>query len=255
METGKLLVRDAAFFKADELRALDRTAIPRHIAIIPDGNRRWAQQQGASPAMGHRQGSQVVADTVKAAAELGVQVVTLYAFSTENWSRPKEEIEFLMALLEASLLESEAWMISGGVQLHAIGDLSVLPSRVLKQLESSIAKTQQGRGLHFNLAVNYGGRDEIRRAVGKIVRACKEGRLPEEQIDELQIASYMDTARWGDPDLLIRTSGECRVSNFLLWQLSYSEFYFTETLWPDFTPKHLLQAIVEYQRRAKRWGS
>lgn len=146
-------------------------------------------------------------------------------------------------------------MTSGGVQLHAIGDLSVLPSRVQKQLESTMAKTRNGRGVHLNLAVNYGGRDEIRRTVGKIVRDCREGRLREDQIDEVTIASYMDTAPWGDPDLLIRTSGEHRVSNFLLWQISYSEFYFTETLWPDFKPQHLLRAIVEYQRRAKRLGS
>lgn len=255
MRKGTLTIPQAELFQPEELAALNRAHIPRHIAIIPDGNRRWAQQNAESIQVGHQQGSQAVANTVKAAADLGIRVVTLYSFSTENWARPQAEVDFLMNLLEWSLVESEKWMIDYGVRLNTIGDPSPLPARLIQQLERTKDHTAKGSRIDLVLAINYGGRDEIRRAAQKIAKDCLEGRIAEESIDENLVAKYLDSAPWGDPDLLIRTSSENRISNFLLWQCSYCEFFFLNILWPDFTPAHLLETVLEYQKRNKRLGA
>lgn len=242
-------------FSPEDLATLEAVHIPRHIAIIQDGSRRWAQQREGSLELGHREGMRATVRAVRAAAELGVRVLTLYSFSTENWSRPEEEVAFLMALLEHGLVELQEEMAAQGVRMHAIGDLVGLPTRVRKQIEKTIAYTSGGTGIEVVLAVNYGSRDEIRRAAVRMLGDQRDGLLTEKDLDERKFASYLDTAPWGDPELLIRTSGEYRISNFLLWQMSYSELYFTDVLWPDFRPQHLLQAIRDYQKRSKRLGA
>lgn len=192
---------------------------------------------------------------VRAASELGVRVLTFYAFSTENRLRPKEEVDGLMAVLELGLIQFQEEMVAQGVRLYAIGDLDRLPPRVFRQIENTVAYTSKGTGIEVVLAINYGSRDEIRRATVRMLQDQRSGLLHEQDLDETKFASYLDTARWRDPELLIRTSGECRISNFLLWQMSYSEFYFTDTLWPDFDAQHLTAAIQEFQQRSMRLGT
>lgn len=242
-------------YRPDELEALDRQNVPRHVAIIPDGNRRWAKKHLINPTEGHRKGLEVFEDTFRAAAELGVQILTFYTFSTENWSRPAEEVKFLMRFLESSLIDHREQLLQNGVRLGVIGDRSRLTPRINQLLEETIDLTKEGDGIQLLLAINYGARDELRRAMLHIMHDVRDGKLNESELDEVTLARYLDTAPWGDPELLIRTSGEYRLSNYLLWQLSYSELYFTDVLWPDFTPKHFLAAILEYQQRAKRLGS
>lgn len=239
----------------EDLATLDPTQIPRHIAIIQDGSRRWAQQNELPLEQGHREGVQATVRTVRAASAIGVKTLTLYTFSTENWSRPQQEVSFLMALLEMGLIDLQEEMKAQNVRLHAIGDLAGLPDHVRTQLEKTIAYTSDGQGIEVILAINYGSRDEMRRAIVTMLQDQRKGRLNEQDLDENKIATYLDTAKWGDPELFIRTSGECRLSNFLLWQLSYGELYFTDTLWPDFGADPLLKAIRDYQKRSKRLGS
>ena len=227
---------------------------PRHIAIIMDGNGRWAEQQGKPRIMGHRAGVESVQDIVRAARELGIGVLTLYAFSTENWKRPPLEVQALMGLLK-SFLESELdTMVRNNVSLRCLGQKDRLPVEVRKAIERVILETAGNSGLILNLALSYGGRGEITQAVQAIARKCLDGSLTPEAIDQTILEQHLYTAGLPDPDLLIRTGGETRLSNFLLWQASYAELYFTEILWPDFRKKDLLTAIDDFQHRQRRFG-
>jgi undecaprenyl diphosphate synthase len=246
------LVDDARrIFTLDEASLIDQRLSPKHVAIIMDGNRRWAKQKGLSPLMGHWEGAETLVDIVRAGAELGIQKLTVYSFSTENWERTNAEVDALMNLFELHLINKEEWMCKEGVRLETIGDLTRLPKRLQDVLTKVKESTQGGKKITLILALNYGARDEIRRAVTAIV---KKNISPEGITEEL-IADHLDTKAWGDPDLLIRTSGELRVSNFLLWQISYAEIYITETLWPDFSAQNLYQAILSFQHRQRRKGS
>jgi undecaprenyl diphosphate synthase len=219
-----------------------------------DGNGRWAEQQGKPRIMGHRAGVESVQDIVRAAGELGIDVLTLYAFSTENWKRPPLEVQALMGLLK-SFLESELdTMVRNNVSLRCLGQKDRLPAEVRKAIERVSLETAGNSGLILNLALSYGGRNEITQAVQAIARKCLEGTLTPEGIDQNVLEQHLYTAGLPDPDLLIRTGGETRLSNFLLWQASYAELYFTEILWPDFRKKDLLAAIEDFQHRQRRFG-
>ncbi len=242
-------------FQPEQLASIDPTRIPKHIAIIPDGNRRWARKSDLDLVKGHQRGAQMLRDIVQAASELGISTFTLYSFSTENWRRSPEEVEYLMYLLKVNLTQCREELQEFGVRLDVIGDLSGLPAEILPLIEQAKTVGREGDKLTLVLAINYGSRDEIRRAVTKIAQEAVDGVLSPGQITEQTIADHLDTARWGDPELFIRTSGEMRVSNFLLWQICYSEIYVTDVLWPDFTPGHLLEAVQVYQHRQRRLGS
>ena len=234
---------------------LDPKRIPAHIAIIMDGNGRWARQRNFPRLMGHKAGVDPVRSVVETCARLRVEVLTLYAFSVENWKRPRNEIDGLWRLLRVYLRRELPNMLQNDVQLVAIGRLESLPNSVQDELQSVMAKTAHNRGMRLNLAINYGGRTELVDAVNSILDNAKsEGNLHSLEISEEAIAAHLYTAGLKDPDLLIRTSGEMRLSNFLLWQVAYSELYVTETLWPDFTRTELLEAIFEYQNRERRFG-
>jgi undecaprenyl diphosphate synthase len=229
--------------------------IPKHVAIIMDGNGRWAKSKNMIRVQGHRAGAESVRDVVKAAGEFGVKYLTLYAFSVENWKRPKSEISTLMGLLEKFLRDELAEMIKNNIRLQAIGRLSDLPDSVRDQLHECIRATRENTGLILILALSYSGRVEIIEAVHSIMREVKLGHLDSAQIDEGVFNHHLYTRYYPDPDLLISTSGEMRLSNFLLWQLSYTEIYVTSTLWPDFRGKDLAEAIVDYGNRQRRFGA
>ena len=233
---------------------LDDARLPRHIAIIMDGNGRWARQQGKPRIMGHQAGVRSVQEVVKCARELEIKALTLYAFSTENWQRPGSEVENLMGLLQTYLESQLDKMLANGVRLRTCGRIDRLPAKVGKVLEKSIAETAANDGLILNLALSYGGRDELLRATRKLAAEVAAGRLEADQIDDELFAAQLDSAGLPDPDLLIRTGGEARLSNFLLWQLSYSELYFTKVLWPDFGREEFMAAIADYQQRQRRFG-
>ncbi|HEX7360344.1 MAG TPA: isoprenyl transferase [Bryobacteraceae bacterium] len=234
---------------------LDPNRLPSHIAIIMDGNGRWARQRNFPRLLGHRAGIETVRTVVEACAQLGLEALTLYAFSVENWKRPRHEIEGLWRLLRYYLRRELPVLNRNRIRLGAIGRLDSLPRTVQQELEFASAKTAENRGMRLNLAINYGGRTELVDAVNAaIAKARLEGRLNTLEVSEDTIAAHLYTAGLKDPDLLIRTSGEMRVSNFLLWQIAYAELYVTETLWPDFSRMELLQAILEYQARDRRFG-
>ncbi|MGH9638542.1 MAG: isoprenyl transferase [Bryobacteraceae bacterium] len=234
---------------------LDPNRLPSHIAIIMDGNGRWARQRNFPRLLGHRAGIETVRTVVEACAQLGLEALTLYAFSVENWKRPRHEIEGLWRLLRYYLRRELPVLNRNRIRLSAIGRLDSLPRAVQQELELASAKTAQNAGMRLNLAINYGGRTELVDAVNAaIAKARLEGRLNTLEVSEDTIAAHLYTAGLKDPDLLIRTSGEMRVSNFLLWQIAYAELYVTETLWPDFSRMELLQAILEYQTRDRRFG-
>lgn len=233
---------------------LQAKKLPHHVAIIMDGNRRWAKKKGVPPMVGHWKGAETLTSIVDSAAHLGVKVLTVYTFSTENWSRKAEEVEALMHLFRTYLLAQKDRMVREGVRLEAIGDLDRLPAEVREAVEEVRAATIQGEKITLVLALNYGGRDDIRRAVVSILEECQAGKLRKEEITEAVISRHLDTASWGDPELLIRTSGESRVSNFLLWQICYTEVYITDVLWPDFSEKELLSALSAFQKRERRAG-
>lgn len=240
-----------SIYSSEEISEIDLSKIPRHIAFIPDGNRRWAKEKNLPTMMGHWEGAEALTEIMRGAAELGVKTVTVYAFSTENWERPKEEVQDLMNIFELYLLRKRELLVKDGVRLNAIGDLSKLPPRVLEAFHQTRLATEHCDKINLVLAINYGSRDEIKRAVVKIL----EEKIEAHQITEECIAKHLDTSPYGDPELLIRTSGEMRVSNFLLWQISYAEIFSTQVLWPDFSPKELLKAIFAYQRRSRRRGT
>lgn len=233
---------------------LDLLKIPKHVAVIMDGNRRWAKQRGLPPMMGHWEGAEVLTDVVRAASELGIQTITVYSFSTENWLRPEEEVEALMQLFEVYLIQKKALMIREGIRIETIGDLDRFPKHVQEAFASAKKATEHCTKINLVLALNYGARDEIRRAMVKILELNQNQKIEPQDLTEDLISHYLDTSRWGDPELMIRTSGEMRVSNFLLWQISYAEIYVTEKLWPDFLSKDLLDAVAAYQKRGRRLG-
>lgn len=228
--------------------------IPRHIAIIMDGNGRWAKQRGLPRIAGHREGVNSVRDVVEACGELGIDVLTLYTFSTENWRRPIEEVSALMKLLLRTLRKEVDDLVRNNVRLMAVGDIHHLPVATKEGILQGIEETRHNTGLILNLALNYGGREEIVSAVRSLANLVQQGVLHPEDINGESIEKHLYTAKLPDPDLLIRTSGELRISNFLLWQLAYTEIYITDILWPDFRRKDLYRAIEDYQKRERRFG-
>jgi undecaprenyl diphosphate synthase len=238
----------------DLLRAIDFTRLPRHVAIIMDGNGRWAQLRNKNRVEGHREGIHAVRDTVETAARLGLEVLTLYAFSIENWKRPESEVSVLMGLLKHYLRSELDTLLRNNIRFRVVGRAHELAPEIRDELARAEARTAKDTGLQFNIALNYGGRAEITDAVRRLLAdLLKDGRSPE-SVDEAELARHLYTAGQPDPDLLIRTSGELRVSNFLLWQIAYSEIWVTDVLWPDFRRRHLLQAIADFQKRERRYG-
>ena len=233
---------------------IDANNLPQHIAVIMDGNGRWAKGQGAARIFGHRSAIQAVRDATEGCAELGVGFLTLYAFSTENWGRPRAEINALMQLLVSTIGSEQDTLMKNNVRLKTIGDSNQLPSNCRLTLHQAIELTQNNTGLTLTLALNYSGRWEITEAVKKIAYQVQEQRINVEDIDQAVIANSLTTREMPDPELLIRTSGEMRISNFLLWQLAYTELYITPVLWPDFRREHLYEAILAYQQRERRFG-
>lgn len=242
------------YFSDEQLASIKLNHVPHHIAFIPDGNRRWAETQNAKSQQGHQEGGETLIEIIKAARELNVKVVTFYLFSTENWGRPQEEINALMWLLYNFLIEQRKTLIDYGVKVGTIGQLCSLPEYVQEAINESKEQTAHCCDIDFVMALNYGSRNEICRAVQAIASDCANKKLSIDSINESMVAKYLDTASWPDPDLLIRTSGEMRVSNYLLWQISYTEIYSCQVLWPDFQPHHLLQAIINFQKRQRRLG-
>lgn len=228
--------------------------IPRHIAIILDGNGRWAKAKGMPRNYGHAQGSKNVERICEEAYKMGVKYLTVYAFSTENWSRPKEEVDALMKLLRNYMKTCLKTAAKNRMKVRVLGDKTKLDDDIRKRIEELEKATVDNDGLNFQIALNYGSRDEMIRAMKKMAADCKEGKLEVEDISESVFEAYLDTHDIPDPDLLIRTSGELRLSNYLLWQLAYTEFYFTDVLWPDFTKKELEKAILHYNNRDRRFG-
>ena len=233
---------------------IDPEKMPHHVAIIMDGNGRWAQQRKMSRVAGHRAGIKAVRDIVEISVEINLQVLTLYAFSIQNWERPKREVNTLMGLLVKYLKKEIPEMMEQNIRLMAIGDLNGLPPNVRDMLAFARGKTGPNTGLILNLALNYGGQTEICQAVKQIAKKVEAGEIRVDEIDEGLFSRHLYTADIPEPDLLIRTSGEMRISNFLLWQLAYSEFWITQTLWPDFRRGEFLQALLDYQKRERRFG-
>lgn len=232
------------------MKEIDKTNLPKHIAIIMDGNGRWAETKGKLRVFGHNQGVKVVKQTVEAAAKIGIKYLTLYAFSTENWNRPKNEVNALMTLLVSSIHQETKTLMDNNICLNTIGNIDKLPSKAQKKLEEAIEKTKNNSRMTLILALSYSSRWEILNAVKNIVG---DG-LTKNQINEDTFQQYLTTKSVPDPELLIRTSGEYRISNFLLWQIAYSELYFTDILWPDFKKIDLEKAILDYQNRERRFG-
>lgn len=237
-------------FSSQELESLRAESIPHHIASIPDGNRRWAVSNTLPTETGHKAGYDGVVKIVRAAKQLGIKIITLYAFSTENWKRPGTEVQSLMELTYEYLTSYQKQLIDENIRLSAIGNIDVLPAIVRNILKETIRLTAHCTGFDLVLAINYGGRDELVRAIAKILSE----KIDPKQITEQTISDHLDTRLWPDPELIIRTSGENRLSNFLLWQSSYSEVYIERARWPDFSPQHLLEAVRDYQTRERRLG-
>ncbi len=235
-------------------QSIDSSLIPRHVAIIMDGNGRWAKRQNMPRLYGHKAGVESVRETVESAVEMGVEVLTLYAFSTENWKRPENEVGGLMGLLKTYLQKELSRMLKNRIRLTCIGDIGKLPRDVRQVLEQTKRETAENDKFTLNLALSYGGRSELIQAIRTIAADVAGGRLSVEEIDEKYIDNHLYTAGLPDPDLLIRTGGEARLSNFLLWQASYAEIYFTDVMWPDFRKEAFTQAILEYQSRERRFG-
>lgn len=233
---------------------IESNKLPQHLAIIMDGNGRWAKQKGLLRTIGHENGTKSVKETVENCAKLGIKNLTLYAFSTENWNRPKLEVDTLMKLLISSLKKELDTLQKNNIKLNAIGNLTNLPPKVLKELNEVIAKTAANTRMTLTLALSYGSREELIQAVKKISNKVKNNIISEDAIDESIINKHLYTHNLPEVDLVIRTSGEHRISNFLLWQIAYAEFYFTDVLWPDFTKTHLEDAILSYQKRERRFG-
>jgi len=240
--------------RPDETAPVSRDNVPRHVAIIMDGNGRWARNHGMPRIAGHRAGMKNVKTITMAADELGVEVLTLYAFSTENWKRPQEEVDFLMKLPQEFFPLEIGELKAKNVQIRMMGSREGLPEHTLKTVEAAIDETKSNTGLILNFALNYGGRRELMLGMQKFAEDVKAGRLEPESLDEATFGDYLQSAGLPDLDLLIRTSGEIRISNFMLWQLAYTELWFTDVYWPEFTKEHFLEAVRSYQGRARRYG-
>lgn len=236
------------------MEEIDKEKLPKHIAIIMDGNGRWAKKKSLNRISGHVRGVDAVREVVTACRELGIKILTLYAFSIENWKRPKEEVNALMGLLKDYLLKERGEMIQNGIRLSAIGRLEDLPRDVQEILNETMRLTQDCDGMVLNLALSYGGRSEILHGIQRLLSDLRKKKIKPEEINQERFSQYLWTGGLSDPDLLIRTSGEFRISNFLLWQIAYTELYVTETLWPDFDRNELLKAIADYQSRERRFG-
>lgn len=233
---------------------IDLAKLPKHLAIIMDGNGRWAKQRGKNRVFGHHNGVKAIRDASESCAELGVEYLTVYAFSTENWSRPQTEVSALMTLLMKTITGELKTLMKNDIRLGVIGDVESLPKGVAKQLKDAIAKTAHCKRMQLTLALSYSGKNEITQAVRKLAEKVQQGELRADEITEEMISSNLYTANMPDPELLIRTSGEQRISNFLLWQLAYAELYFTDVFWPDFDKEQLYKAIIDYQNRERRFG-
>lgn len=233
---------------------VDKNRLPVHIAVIMDGNGRWAVQHGLERVHGHERGVESVRNVIEAAAEIGIRYLTLYAFSTENWGRPDDEISALMSIMVQSLNNETSTMLKNNIRMTAIGDLSRLASDVRERLDETIRITSVSTGLNLVIALSYSSRWEITEAVRKIEHEIEDGRLEPEAVNENVFEKYLNTYGIPDPDLLIRTSGELRISNFLLWQMAYTELFFTNTLWPDFGKEDFYDAIIDFQKRERRFG-
>lgn len=236
------------------LQKIDSKRVPFHVAIIMDGNGRWARKRGLPRIAGHRAGVNSLKETIRIADQLGVKILTLYTFSTENWKRPSREVKFLMKLPEEYLSKEIDELCEKNICIKSMGEIAGLPDHTRKAVEEAIIKTEENTGLIVNFALNYGSRGEILRAVKKISRLVSDGSIKEDDINEDTISAFLYSGRQPDPDLLIRPSGELRLSNFLLWQMAYTEFWFTETYWPDFNKEHFLEAVLDYQKRNRRYG-
>ena len=233
---------------------IKKDTLPKHVAIIMDGNGRWAKKQSKIRIFGHKVGVKAVRDTVEGAAELGLKYLTLYAFSSENWNRPKKEIDALMELLVNTILDETKTLMDNNIRLEAIGNLEDLPKKCLQNLNNTIEKTVNNTHMTLVLALSYSSKKEVTQAIKSIVKKVENGDLKSDEINEDLIQNHLYTHNIPDPELLIRTSGEQRISNFLLWQIAYSELYFTDILWPDFRREDLYKAIVNYQKRERRFG-
>ena len=250
---GKPVSRtDDAFMTSIDIIKTDR--LPRHIAIIMDGNGRWAKKKGLLRVLGHKNGVTAVRETVEAAAEIGIEYLTLYAFSTENWNRPKKEIDALMKLLVSTINKETKTLMKNNIRLSATGNLGALPKACYEELAETMETTANNKRMQLNLALSYSSRWEIIDAVKNIAKDVQKQELEPNEIDEKLFSKYLHSSSSPDPELLIRTSGEYRISNFLLWQIAYSELYFTDTLWPDFRKEDLYEAIADYQSRERRFG-
>ncbi|MEO1211118.1 MAG: isoprenyl transferase [Cyanobacteria bacterium J06638_20] len=233
---------------------LNRDRLPQHVAVIMDGNGRWAQRRGLPRIMGHRRGVDALKDLLRCCRDWGVGALTAYAFSTENWGRPLEEVDFLMTLFERILRQELREMMEEGVRIRFVGNLQALPPSLQVEIERSMQETTNNQGIEFTVATNYGGRQEIMHACRAIATQIQQGKIQPEDIDEALFEQHLYTRGITDPDLLIRTSGEMRISNFLLWQVAYAEIYVTETFWPDFDRAEFHQALSNYQQRDRRFG-
>ncbi|MBD2465008.1 isoprenyl transferase [Oscillatoria sp. FACHB-1407] len=233
---------------------LDRERLPRHVAVIMDGNGRWAKRQGLPRIMGHRRGVDTLKDMLRCCKDWGIKALTAYAFSTENWGRPLEEVDFLMTLFERVLRQELREMMAEDVRIRFVGNLSALPPSLRAEIERSMIETQHNQGIEFSVATNYGGRQEIVQACRAIATQVQQGLIQPEDIDESLFEQHLYTRGVCDPDLLIRTSGEMRISNFLLWQMAYAEIYITDTMWPDFDRAEFHRALCAYQQRDRRFG-
>ena len=233
---------------------IDKTRLPRHIGIIMDGNGRWAKKRHMPRVMGHRAGVETIREIVKECNRLEIPYLTLYAFSTENWKRPKEEVQALMGLLVEYLRKEVKELHDNGVRIKAIGDLKALPELAQRELAAAVEKTRENKGVTMSLSLSYGSRSDIRNAIIEMLRACEKGELHPEDIEEETLRRYLSTSFLPDPDLIIRPSGEYRLSNFLMWEAAYSEFWFSDIYWPDFKKEDLHQAIFDFQNRDRRFG-
>ncbi len=251
-ENSKVFMQE--IFSEEELSLIKSQKVPEHVAIIMDGNRRWAIKNGLSKFSGHKKGAENLERILTAASHLNIKALTVYAFSTENWARSKKEVSTLWKLFEEYLKKYLKTFQKKSIKIKVIGDISKCPVFLQKKIKTTIEKTGQGQKITLILAINYGGRDEILRSLKKMLYDYDKNKFKKEDLTEKMMAEYLDTAGVKDPELVIRTSGELRLSNFLLWQLSYSELYVTETFWPDFSPQELFKAIIGFQERQRRFG-
>lgn len=243
-----------SFFKTPSIHELKKASIPNHIAIIMDGNGRWAQKKGLPRIFGHKKGAEILKEIVIASKDLGIKYITAYTFSSENWARPQDEVNELMKLFFEVLERELDLLVENNVRLNLIGDRKLIPQEVLEVFENAERKTKDNKELVLNIALSYGSRLEIFEAVKKIIQLQAAKKINIEDLDFNSISKYLYTSEIPDPDLLIRTGGECRISNFLLWQIAYTELYFTRILWPDFNRKYFFKAVYDYQKRSRRFG-